>query len=176
MPKYSRIIISGGPATGKTSLIAGLENLGYNCFHEVSREIIKQSLDENTDILPWKDLPAFSKRVVNQRIAQFAAAKAGLNFYDRSVVDSLAYMHKDGQVPLAEWSDWTKKNAYHPQVFVTPPWREIFENDNERRESWETLLDIHQHILWSYQNLGYSVIIVPELTVSRRIEFIFEHL
>ena len=34
-----KILITGGPGTGKTELIKGLENLGFNCEKEISREI-----------------------------------------------------------------------------------------------------------------------------------------
>ena len=36
-----RIVISGGPSSGKTTLINELKKLGHNCFDEVSREIIE---------------------------------------------------------------------------------------------------------------------------------------
>ena len=36
-----RFIITGAPSTGKSSLINELSNMGYECFNEVSRSIIK---------------------------------------------------------------------------------------------------------------------------------------
>ena len=40
--KTKRIAITGAPATGKTTLSAALESLGYPVFHEQAREIIQQ--------------------------------------------------------------------------------------------------------------------------------------
>ena len=37
-----RIIITGGPSSGKTSIIDALKDEGYSCFDEVSREIIQE--------------------------------------------------------------------------------------------------------------------------------------
>ena len=34
-----RIVITGGPGTGKTALVRELENRGYDCFHEIIREM-----------------------------------------------------------------------------------------------------------------------------------------
>ena len=38
-----KILITGGPGTGKTELIKGLENLGFNCEKEISREITEMN-------------------------------------------------------------------------------------------------------------------------------------
>ena len=37
-----RIIITGGPCSGKTSIIDSLKDNGYKCFNEISREIIQK--------------------------------------------------------------------------------------------------------------------------------------
>ena len=37
-----KIVITGGPGTGKTSIINKLESLGHHVFHESSREIIRK--------------------------------------------------------------------------------------------------------------------------------------
>ena len=34
-----KILITGGPGTGKTELIRGLEKKGYNCENEIVRDI-----------------------------------------------------------------------------------------------------------------------------------------
>lgn len=34
------MVISGGPGSGKTTLLALLKQAGYDCFEEISREII----------------------------------------------------------------------------------------------------------------------------------------
>ena len=51
-----RIVISGAPGTGKTSIISGLSNSGYKCHIEVSREIIANQLQIKGSITPWQDL------------------------------------------------------------------------------------------------------------------------
>ena len=37
-----RIIITGGPCSGKTSIIDSLKDEGYKCFNEISREVIQK--------------------------------------------------------------------------------------------------------------------------------------
>lgn len=176
MPETQRIVLSGGPGTGKTSIISELEARGFVCLHEVSREIILEELEKGSDILPWQNLPAFSERVIAGRLQQFLSAKIGLNFYDRSMVDSVAYMHKDGLPLNPEWTDYLAKHRYHNRVFITAPWRQIFENDNERRETWEQLLHIHEYLVSTYQDLGYEVVFLPNVPLKERVDFLLEQL
>jgi predicted ATPase len=176
MPESKRIVLSGGPGTGKTSMLAELEERGFFCHHEISREIIREELAKGTDILPWADLPAFSERVIKGRLQQFIDAKAGLNFYDRSMVDSVAYMQKDKLALKPEWQAYLEKHKYYPVVFITGPWRAIFENDHERRESWEQLLHVHEYLVSTYQDLGYEVILLPKLPLKERVDFLLDYL
>ena len=37
-----RFIITGGPATGKSSIVKYFQQIGYPCFEEVSRGIIQE--------------------------------------------------------------------------------------------------------------------------------------
>lgn len=176
MPTTKRVIISGAPATGKTSIINALEVRGYACHHEISREIIKQSLARNNNILPWGDLMAFSDLVVKGRSRQYKRVEPGINFYDRSLIDSLAYLRKDGQEAPEEWLELAEQKRYFGTVFITPPWFEIFENDFERRESWQEVLHIHEYIVSTYQMYGYDILPLPKVGVEQRIAFILENI
>ncbi len=49
MPK--KIVITGGPGTGKTSLINHLEIKGFNCMHEISREVTLKAKEEGIEQL-----------------------------------------------------------------------------------------------------------------------------
>ena len=156
-------------------MIWALEELGFNCLHEISREIIQEQLARGSDILPWQNLPAFSEKVFNGRKEQFLEANPGLNFYDRSLIDTIAYMEKDELSIPEEWKHAVEKLRYSNPVFITPPWREIFGNDYERRESWEQLLDIPETFVTDYQVAGYQVVLLPHASVKERIAFILDH-
>lgn len=57
----SRIIITGGPSAGKTTLITALEKSGFHCQPESGRAVIKQQMDINGDALPWRSPARFAE-------------------------------------------------------------------------------------------------------------------
>jgi broad-specificity NMP kinase len=44
--KAKRIVITGGPGTGKTSVIAKLEDSNFYCYHEVIRSMTKDVIEK----------------------------------------------------------------------------------------------------------------------------------
>ena len=56
-----KILITGGPSTGKTILVNELKKLGFNCFKEISREITKEWKKKGIDQFFLTDPIAFSK-------------------------------------------------------------------------------------------------------------------
>ncbi len=176
MPETKRIVLGGGPGTGKTSIIEELEKRGFRCYHEISRQIIKEQMALQTDVLPWLNLDAFSGLVIEERINQYNDAMPGINFYDRTFIDSLAYYYKDKKFPPKQWMDLAKQNLFYKNVFITAPWRDIFINDHERRETWEQLVDLHRHFVFTYEKFGYNVIIIPEKSIEERADFVLENI
>jgi predicted ATPase len=168
-----RYIISGGPGFGKTSIIKELENRKFKSIHEISRSIIKEQLEKGGDILPWKNLTAFSNLVFEQRLSQHSGApQSEICFYDRGIVDVLAYMIKDNLSIPSHYVEAARNTHYNQIVFLTPPWKEIYLMDNERKEDFENAFEIHQVIEQTYKQMGYHTENIPLLTIEDRVNFI----
>jgi len=178
-----RIVITGGPGTGKTSIIKKLEQSGFHCFHEIIRSMTlkaKQEGNPNTFIsnpLAFVSDPfEFNKQLLSGRLEQYKMGneiKAESIFYDRAIPDVLAYMSHFNQEYGEDFIEICKSHVYD-KIFLLPPWKSIYVSDNERLESFEEALQIHDHLERTYQNLGYDVIEVPTGKVSERIHFILE--
>ncbi len=176
MENTQRVIITGGPGTGKTALIEHLRAEGYPCFTERARATIKEQLELDTDLVPWKRLVDFSILVQQRQQHDYEKAlPKSLNFYDRGMPDVLAYLHRENHY-VKTLEDAAKTHLYHHQVFITPPWEKIYAQDNERREDLNTMISIHLAIVNTYQTLGYTVIEVPKVSIDERITFIKNHL
>lgn len=171
-----KFVITGAPGTGKTSIINHLKIKGYNCIDEISRKIISEQLAINGEVLPWKNLSAFSKRVFTLRESQLLNSKNTLNFFDRGIVDVYAYMKVDSLKIPEHLEESIKKNRYNTKVFYTPIWEKIYVNDKQRKESIEQAKIIENVLLSSYRFYNYQLIKVPKDSVEERVNFILAHI
>ena len=89
----SKILITGGPGTGKTSLINWMQEHGYFCSKEIVREITKRKREDGHDQYFLSDPLSFSIELFNKRFEEY---KKNYNsdhiFYDRGPLDVLAYL------------------------------------------------------------------------------------
>tara|TARA_B100000900_G_scaffold413282_1_gene436953 strand:- start:3764 stop:4270 length:507 start_codon:yes stop_codon:yes gene_type:complete len=165
-----RFVITGGPATGKSSIIECFQQLGYPCFEEISREII-QELNIQTSAKKFD----FESVVFQERKIQYLAATK-LHFYDRSMLDGLAYMKlQDIPIPKHMLTD-LKIHRYESKVFIAPAWEEIYHQDSERLESFEEAIAIEKSLREIYQFFGYDLVEIPLITIEERVRFILSNI
>jgi predicted ATPase len=69
-----------------------------------------------------------------------------------------------------------RQYRYAAEVFVAPPWQEIYETDNERKQDFAEAERTWKQITETYQECGYSLIELPNTTPKLRADFILEHL
>ena len=172
--KTKRIVLIGGPGTGKTSLLNELQNRGFTCYEEVSRQVTKAAQEQGIAQLFLSEPLKFSELLLEARIEQHKQVgkeSSELVFIDRGIPDVLAYMdYAKSKYP--EHFEKAAENYRYDHVFSLAPWEAIFESDNERYENFEQAQDIHQFILKSYENYGYHSIAVPFDSVSARADFL----
>ncbi|PCE64136.1 AAA family ATPase [Sediminicola luteus] len=173
-----RILLIGGPSTGKTSLIKALEEQGYPCFHEVSREVTLAAREEGIQQLFVSHPTLFSERLLQGRIKQFEAAKdmnEALVFYDRGIPDVVAYMDFANENYNQSFTQPCTDYRYDI-VFMLLPWKEIYTSDNERYENFEEALRIHTYLENTYAQYEYQPIVVPFGSIAERAAFVIDHL
>ena len=171
-----RIVITGGPGTGKSSIITELLKRGYTCLEEISRQVILDARKDGIDQLFLKDPLLFSKLLLEGRKKQYLEAldyKDPLVFMDRGLPDVLAYMDFIGDTYPSDFKEICKTHVYD-YVFILEPWQEIFTQDNERYESFEQAVKIHHHLLETYQKYDYNLLDVPFDSVESRANHILE--
>ena len=168
-----RYVITGAPGTGKTAIINVLKERGYSCVDENSREIIAEQIINGGEILPWKNQIAFENLISSKRAKQYASIpKDGIYFFDRSTIDCIAYLEVNNLETSSEILEVIKNCEFNSNVFYTPIWEEIYTNDSERKESIESAITIEKVLITTYKSFGYTLIEIPKLTTSERVDFI----
>lgn len=183
--KPKRIVITGGPATGKTAIIDHLMSQGYTCYEEVIRKLTAAAqesgdITENhsNPIALVNDAVLFNTTLINLRVEDFKAAEtidASLSFFDRGTPDVLAYMSYFKQEISEDFINICEQHKYDC-VFILPPWKAIFKDDAERFETFEEATEIYHHLKNAYQQFGYDCIEVPFGSIEERTNFIIEQL
>jgi len=175
MTNIRRILITGSPGSGKTTLIKGLKSRGYEVFDEFSRSLVKSPENEEGENLFLKDPINFSARLLEMRIKQFndakriKKAKNDLVFYDRGIQEIFGYLKAIG----LEKSSWNQKLTHYRYdiVFIASPWQKIYINDRERFETFKEAKIYYPFIRDSYEII-HELIEIPKIDIERRIDFV----
>jgi predicted ATPase len=169
-------VIIGGPGTGKTSIIDALKARGYCCYPEISREVTMEAKKQGIDQLFLEQPLLFSELLLEGRKKQYQDAQKESHevvFIDRGIPDVLAYMHYIGDSYPSFFDAACRENIYS-EVFILPPWKEIYVSDEARYENYEQSVLIHNHLVETYTKYGYQLIEVPKDSLDNRILFILD--
>ncbi len=175
--KPRKIVITGGPSTGKSTVIKELQDRKYHCFDEVSRDIIKKAKQEGIDQLFLEDPLLFSRLLLEGRKKHYYEAEkidAPFVFFDRGIPDVNAYLKFVKQEIPDEFEKVTREHPYDKLVFIMPPWQEIFTGDEERYEDFNQAQLIHNKLVNYYKELDYYLVFVPFGPVEKRVDFILK--
>lgn len=173
--KTNWYVITGGPSTGKTTVINMLQERGYKTTIEHARHYIDTMHSEGKTIEEIrKNKRKFQLGVLDMQIEQETSINPkDTVFLDRAIPDAMAYyqfLELDYDERLIE----AMKNVSYKKIFILD--RLPFVKDYARTEDEDDQKKIHQLIIDVYKSLLSPVVFVPVLSPEKRIEFILENI
>jgi predicted ATPase len=167
-----RVIISGGPGAGKTSLLHQLSLLGFRTVQESARAIIAERLAAGAS--PRPDPATFALEILQRDIEKYEREANGSDwvFFDHGIPEALGMVRETGAMSPERIAQLLQQYIFHPKVFVLPPWEAIYRQDAERDQTYPEAVAVHAVVVRFYLSLGYEVHEVPKASVEERAKHI----
>ena len=169
-------VITGGPGSGKTTLIEALAAGGFTRTIEAGRAVIQEQLARGGDALPWKNPAVFAEQMLEQDIRSYemATAQTGPVLFDRGIPDVIGYLRLSGLPVPAHMTKAAQDFRYHRRVFIAPPWREIYVQDAERKQDFDEAQRTYDAMVGTYTEFGYELLELPRVSVEERVRFVVD--
>lgn len=167
-------VITGGPGAGKTAVLLELQRNGSFCVREAAREIIQTQMRTGGDAVPWRNMERYSSLMLEQSVTDYLENKDAtmVTFFDRGIPDTIAH-YRLARLPLPSHAyEYAQQYRYNNKVFLFPPWREIYETDAERKQTFEEAIASYEMVKEAYNELGHELIEVFRGPVKARADFI----
>ncbi len=167
-------IVTGGPGSGKTTLIEAWWTRGYLSIDEVGRAIIREQAATGGDVHHNGDRAAYRDLMLHRSIEGYVAvAETGKPvFFDRGIPELAGYSRFVGAQPPDYVLQAIEACRYNPLVFAAPPWREIYVCDAERKQDFAEAIATYDLCVESYREFGYRVVDLPPESVEERVGFV----
>lgn len=163
-----KVVLTGAPCSGKTTLIDELKSQGYDVINESARRILSERYSSGKI-----DPRSLQYDILEAQLLEESRYNGSLVFLDRGCIDVLAYSeHLLGSIP-----DDFKKHDFRKMydlVFLLE--RLPFLHDGIRIEKDDSEAGIlHSKILHYYKENGYEPIILPLSGIKERASLVLDH-
>lgn len=167
-------VVTGGPGSGKSTLIDALTATGIATSAEVGRRIIRAQVAIGGTALPWGDERAFADLMIAEEIAAHAAALArrGPVVLDRGVPDVIGFLRVSNLPVPPAFDAAARAHRYNPRVFLAPFWAAIFTADAERKQAPAVAERTEAIMRATYREYGYTPVDLPRAPVPDRVAFV----
>jgi len=161
-------VITGGPSSGKTTILKEFKKMGYTIYLEAARVLIDQEMTEGKSLKEIRGNEAeFQRKVLKIKIdVEKTAPKDKVVFFDRAIPDSIAYYQICGLSPK-EVLKFCPKRKYKKIFFLE---QLPFDQDYARIEDNKSIKKLNKLLKESYEKLGYKVVTIPAASVKRRVK------
>jgi predicted ATPase len=171
-------VITGGPSSGKTSIINELNRRGFSVVKEAARTIIDEGILGGKSIEHIRgNVASFQEQILQRKLANEVILDPDVvTFLDRGIHETQAQLVAHN-ITLTPGVAAAIALSHYRKIFLLDPLPE-FTEDYARIEKAESdyVQSIHGLIRASYVAAEQTIIPVPVMTVEERTEFILDQL
>jgi predicted ATPase len=169
-----KIVISGGPHSGKTSLIGALEEKypAFEYLPEPATVVVSEA--QKNDGLYWRDIFDSSLEFCTLCMNQSVHAESLVDpvskfvFLDRSLIDTIGYARRDGCEELVPELKELARLALYDVVFFCEPVGEI----KGRIEDADIAKHTHELLEQAYREINIALISLPAVGIDERVRIV----
>jgi len=175
MPVPARSAITGGPGTGKSTLLEELARRGIATEPEVARAILRE---KGGMALRAGNPAGFARAMFDAELAAWHAAEGrpGPTMFDRGFLDIVGFLRLEGLEVPADIDRACRDFRYDGPIFRAPPWQAIYRPDEERIQNWEAALASDAAVVAAWRDYGYKPVDLPLADIAERADFVLRQL
>lgn len=159
--------MTGAPGAGKTTVLRALEIESVQKIEESAREVLSSSGGLQ---LRDEDPEGFVNACFESDIKKLMLAKR-MNqpaIFDRAIGDTLGNYLLMGRPIPKKYRETANRMRYSGPVFDFPAWREIYEPDELRTQSFAEAVESRKAVIAAWRELKYDPVTVPLSSVKER--------
>ncbi|TCM48311.1 putative ATPase [Rhizobium sp. PP-F2F-G48] len=171
-------VVTGGPGSGKSSLIKAMAKRGFRIMPEAGRAIIQNQVRIDGPALPWADRAIFAELMLGWEMRSYHEAVASdvPVLMDRGIPDVVGYLTLCNLPVPAHIEAAAEIYPYNKQVFLAPYWDAIFTQDTERKQDRQEAEATGIVMAETYTRLGYQIVELPLVGIEQRADFMADRL
>jgi predicted ATPase len=163
--------VTGGPGSGKTTVLRELAKVGFQPAPEVAGQIIQEQMRSAGTALPWLNRTVYTGLVRERSIGSYLQHTPAQEptFCERGIPDTLGFarlidLREDDQVSSIQMA--CRQCRYALLLFVAPPWKEIHRTDSQRKQDFEEAVRTFDRMAEIYRCCDYELTELPKATHS----------
>lgn len=174
--KNNWYVVTGGPCSGKTTIIDVLKEKGYKVVYEAARWYIDEEIKKGKTLDEIrKNEYKFQKKILEIKIdVEKTLPKEELIFIERGIPDSTAYYNQLCNISKDDFLEKALKKCHYKKVFLFEMLD--YKKDYARTESSEEATKLEEALEKSYLDLGFEVIRIPKMSIQKRICFLLNNI
>ena len=138
--------------------------------------MIQAQLKTGGNVLPWTDPEAFAQRKFEYEMRSWYVPDGNQPcFFDRGLPDIAGYLNLMALPVPEQLNNAITTFRYATMVFIAPPWKAIFVQDDERKQSFDEAVRTYHVMVDVYQQLGYVLVELPCMSIDERVSFVIDN-